>query len=495
MLDEEILLKNEYEINKLIVKMYKIMLFMGPLVILLKVVGLFISEWIDVLIVSAVFMIICALPLIAAHNNIENRRIKGFSVFGMLFLATTAYAFTFVNAIFLWIIPILISGLYFSKRLIWISIGIAIPLMILGEIVAEKTGQKFIAGVEWIPLHITIFLMQFFILGYLFILLVNRALKMLYNSQTLLGNMDNIFMKNENTSVHIDKLLKSLSLNMEESDKTLKYISEDITLISENAEDVLTDIKYTGNSSREISKEIGFIYDNSDIIIKRAQEASRTIESNGIGLENAIDEIKTIEVSSEKSREAVNNLVEKTREIAQSLELITKIQKETNLLAVNSSIEAARAGEVGKGFAVVAESIKELAIKSAEYTQRIKEKLAAVFGESENAICMINESFETVSKGIEAIMDLKQNFVMMVDNQKIIIDSVEKMKEEVSGLKDNGVDIEEKMNELIEANNRVVERIVAVTGSVEELSATFEQNIVYIKEISEKSAELEKKQL
>ena len=495
MLDKEILLKNEYEINKLIVKMYKLMLFMGPLAIFLKAVGLFISEWIHVLILSSVFMIICALPIIVAHNNMESRRIKGFSVFGMLILSATAYSFAFVNTVFLWIVPILISGLYFSKRLIWISIGTTIPLMVVGEIIAEKTGQEFLAGVEWIPLHIAIFLMQFFILGYLFILLVNRALDMLYSSQALFENMENIFTKNENTSIHIEKLLERLSLNMEESDNTLKYISSDITLISGNAEDFLEDIKYTGNKSRDISKEIGFIYDNSDIIMKRAEEASKTIEKNGISLEEAIREIKTIEVSSEKSREAVNNLVEKTREISESLELITKIQKETKLLAVNSSIEAARAGEIGKGFGVVASSINELALKSAEYTQRIKDKLAAVFGESEKAIKLINESFETVSKGIEAIMFLKENFVMMIENQKIIISSVEKMKEEVSGLKDNGVGIEEKMNELIEANNIVVERIIAVTGSVEELSATFEQNIVYIKEISEKSAELEKRQL
>lgn len=494
MLDKEILLKNEYEINKLIVKMFKIMLFMGPLAMLLKSVGLFISEWIHVLIVSSVFMLICALPILAARNNMHNGRIKGFSVFGMLFLATTAYSLAFVNSVFLWIVPILISGLYFSKKLIWISIGATIPLMIVGEIIAEKTGQEFIAGVEWIPLHITIFLMQFFLLGYLFILLVNRALKMLYNSQGLLENMESIFEKNEKTSINIDKLLKNLALNMGESDNTLKYISNDITLISENSEDFLEDVKYTGNRSRDISKEIGLIYDNADIIMKRAKEASGTIESNGISLEEAIGEIKTIEISSEKSRAAVNNLVEKTREISQSLELITKIQKETNLLAVNSSIEAARAGEVGKGFAVVAESIKDLAIKSAEYTHRIRDKLAAVFGESEKAIAMINESFETVSRGIEAIMLLKENFVMMVDNQKVIISSVEQMKEEVSALKGNGTGIEEKMVELVEANNRVVERIIAVTGSIEELSATFEQNIVYIKEISEKSAELEKRQ-
>ena len=65
-------------------------------------------------------------------------------------------------------------------------------------------------------------------------------------------------------------------------------------------------------------------------------------------------------------------------EIRNNLGEIESISKQTNLLALNAAIEAARAGEAGRGFAVVADAVRDLSLRTNEFSTGIRASMIAM---------------------------------------------------------------------------------------------------------------------
>lgn len=74
--------------------------------------------------------------------------------------------------------------------------------------------------------------------------------------------------------------------------------------------------------------------------------------------------------------EAMSRIEASSAEIGEMIAFIDTIAFQTNLLALNAGVEAARAGEAGKGFAVVAGEVRELAQRSAQSANAIKQLIA-----------------------------------------------------------------------------------------------------------------------
>jgi aerotaxis receptor len=108
-----------------------------------------------------------------------------------------------------------------------------------------------------------------------------------------------------------------------------------------------------------------------------------------------------------KAKDILEHLVDSTKGIERTANIISEIAQQTNLLALNAAIEAANAGDKGAGFAVVASEVKELANKTKDELGHINNNIKTLLesvGETNKIFVNINENFKMLNQLTQMIV-------------------------------------------------------------------------------------------
>ncbi|WP_418790617.1 methyl-accepting chemotaxis protein [Phosphitispora sp. TUW77] len=274
------------------------------------------------------------------------------------------------------------------------------------------------------------------------------------NYNSMVTNIAELIRKIQNASEQVSNMADMLNNGAAESSKTTEQIAATIHMVATGTEDQAKSVEQTSIVIGEMSKGIQDVAGHAHDVMSISKEASSIACKGGSTIQNAVSQMKNINVKVNSAAASVTNLGKKSKMIGYIVDVITGIAKQTNLLALNAAIEAARAGEQGRGFAVVAEEVRKLAEQSGQAAKEISDLIIEIQEETGNVV-------EAMEKGI-----------MEVESGTSIVDRAG-----------------EAFNDIVNSINTVNRRTLEVSAAAEEIAAGAEQAVASMQNIASISEE------
>lgn len=165
----------------------------------------------------------------------------------------------------------------------------------------------------------------------------------------------------------------------------------------------------SGNQSlsSQAENQVANILDASGTLSELSASVAKTADSTEEATQSAISARNMANTGNEvlgRTVTAMNEISESSHRILDIIGVVDSIAFQTDVLALNAAVEASRAGEQGRGFAVVANEVRNLSQRSAAAANEIRTLIQSSHEKIELGTRLVNESGETLEKIIESVV-------------------------------------------------------------------------------------------
>lgn len=166
-------------------------------------------------------------------------------------------------------------------------------------------------------------------------------------------------------------------------------ISQGNTNLSQRTEEQASSLEETASSMEQMTSTVKQTADNAGQANQLAIAAREQADKGGTVVGKAV--------------QAMGEINDASKKIADIISVIDEIAFQTNLLALNAAVEAARAGEQGRGFAVVASEVRNLAGRSATAAKEIKGLIQDSVKKIDEGSLLVSQSGQTLEQIVSAV--------------------------------------------------------------------------------------------
>jgi len=168
-----------------------------------------------------------------------------------------------------------------------------------------------------------------------------------------------------------------------------------------------------------------------------------------------------IRASIQESGKRIKRLGERSQEISGIVDIINSFSERTHVLAINASMQAATAGEAGRGFAVVAQEVQRLADSSRNATNQIATLIRNIQIETQDTIQTVNQATEAVGNESRTVEGAGDRMLATQQTTANLADAVQQ--------------IDARAQAQVDANRKLMERVVSMRASTVETTDQIDQ--------------------
>lgn len=469
--------EQEKQANRLAAQVMQVTFLFFTLVYILNLIGIFKVEKFIMTVAYVAGSIMLIVPsLLIMKFKMNSSFIKYLVVIGAVSFVTLLSIMLTYHVVVIYVYPIAIASLYFSKKLNVASAIMTVAGVSVGQIVAFLLQT--LPDDNFTEMH-----------GMLIYGVVPRALILVALSAifTTLGTRTSVMLSNLMGAEEQERILQNMQAMKNSAIKTSAVLCDMVTELSEvtessmNANELITQetdallarvtdntmaVENTSQSMQDITEKVINLSELNHATSILTGEIEQNTKENQSRMDEATENMEQIFKSTEECKQIIFTLGEASKEISGIAQAITNISSRTNILAMNASIEAARAGEQGKGFAVVAEEIKKLSEQTKLATDHIGTIVRDVVGNTEKAVASMEQNAVYTQNGMDSIRKANESATTItISNGKLTkqIHEIDEMAELIRERSGVVADAMKKISYNTKKNCTAVEQISAAT--------------------------------
>ena len=475
MSENSMLRKNEKEANLIVAKVMRITFLIFILVYILNLMNVFI---IDNSIMTIAFIggsVFLLLPTLMTNLlKIEKSYLKYIYVICAAFFVMILSTTLTYHVVVIYVYPIAIASLYFSKRLNIVATILTVVGVSIGQLLAfflqtlqddNFTTMKGVVVFGIIPRALVLIAV-----AAIFTMLTSRTASMLSN---LMGAeeqkeiLDRMNRMKENAADTSDILFVTVNKLTEITDSSLRAnqsIAEESERLLQGSMENTGAIERANDRMKQITEQLAGLTDMNHTTARLTEEIGENTKGNQKRMDDATANMEQISRSSDMCKQIIYDLGEESKEIIGIVKTITDISSKTNILALNASIESARAGEQGKGFAVVAEEIQKLSEQTKAAVENIGSIIRLVVSNTEEAVKAMEKNVSFTESGMESIRLANESAILIAASNVELekqIHAIEKIAETIKESSDEVADSMKQINDNTQKNCSAVEQVTA----------------------------------